>query len=65
MPLIQITLGAGPTPEQKRELLAGVTRVAAESTGYPLSAIRAWIVEVPATELMIAGETLAERNARE
>ncbi|GAA1649469.1 tautomerase family protein [Georgenia ruanii] len=63
MPLIQITMGSGRSDEEKRELLAAVTRAAQESTGTPLSAVRAWIVEVPAAELMIAGETLAERQA--
>lgn len=62
MPLIQITMGAGRSAGQKRDLLAAVTRAAQESTGTPLAAIRVWIVEVPADELMIAGETLDERR---
>jgi 4-oxalocrotonate tautomerase len=63
MPLIQITMGAGRSAEQKRDLLAAVTQAAAETTGTPLTAVRAWILEVPSTEMMIAGETLAERQA--
>ena len=63
MPLIQITMGAGRSAGQKRDLLAAITRAAQESTGTPLAAIRAWIVEVPADELMIAGETLDERRS--
>ncbi|WP_127125564.1 tautomerase family protein [Georgenia sp. SYP-B2076] len=63
MPLIQITMGAGRTAEQKRDLLAAITQAAHETTGTPLAAVRAWIVEIPAEQLMIAGETLAERQA--
>lgn len=63
MPLIQITMGAGRSDEQKRDLLAAITKAAQETTGTPLAAVRAWIVEVPAESLMIAGETLAERQA--
>ncbi|TRW46571.1 tautomerase family protein [Georgenia yuyongxinii] len=63
MPLIQITMGAGRTAEQKRELLSAISQAAHETTGTPLAAVRAWIVEVPADELMIAGETLAERQS--
>lgn len=62
MPLIQITMGAGRSAAQKRDLLAAITRAAQESTGTQLAAIRVWIVEVPADELMIAGETLDERR---
>ncbi len=63
MPLISITMGEGRTPEQKRELMAAVTKAAEETTGTPLRAIRVWINEVKSDELMIAGETLAERKS--
>ena len=63
MPLISITMGEGRTPEQKRELMAAVTKAAEETTGTPLRAIRVWINEVKNDELMIAGETLAERQS--
>ena len=63
MPFVQITIGTGRTVEQKRELLAAVSRATAETTGAPLSAVRAWIVEVPPTDLAVAGETQADRRA--
>lgn len=63
MPLIQITMGAGRSADEKRNLLSAITRAAQDTTGTPLAAIRAWIVEIPADQLMVAGETLAERQS--
>ncbi|MGY1722697.1 tautomerase family protein [Blastococcus sp. SYSU DS0533] len=63
MPFIRITMGPGRTEQQKRDLLAAVSRVTAETTGAPLQAVRAWIVEVPPTDMAIAGETQADRHA--
>ena len=64
MPFIQITMGPGRTEEQKRNLLAAVSQATADTTGAPLSAVRAWIVEVPPTDMAIAGETQADRHAK-
>jgi 4-oxalocrotonate tautomerase len=64
MPFIQITIGPGRTVEQKRELLTRISQVTAETTGSPLAAVRAWIVEVPPTDMAVAGETQADRHAK-
>lgn len=64
MPLIQVTMGKGRTVEEKRALLDAITQAAHETTGTPLRAIRVWINELEPEHLMIAGETLAERNAQ-
>ncbi len=60
MPFIQITIGEGHDEMRKRELLAAVSRAAAEATGTPETAFRVWIVEIPATEVMVGGTVLAD-----
>lgn len=63
MPLIQVTMIEGRTPEQKRNLLAAITKAAEETTGAPLDSIRVWIVDVPAGEFMKAGVLASEVRA--
>lgn len=61
MPLVEIHLLEGRTPEEKHALLAAVTRAVEESTGSPLDRIRVWIHEMPRAEYMVGGKTAAER----
>lgn len=63
MPFIQINLGAGRTPEQKDTLIRAVSAAAADAISVPESSVRVWIVEVPATEVLVGGQTLAEKQA--
>ena len=63
MPLIQVTLIEGRTPEQKRNLLAAITSAVQETTGASPDSIRVWIVDVPADEFMSAGVLTSERRA--
>ncbi|HVV19285.1 MAG TPA: tautomerase family protein [Pseudonocardiaceae bacterium] len=63
MPFIQVNLGAGRTPEQKDTLIRAVSAAAAEAISVPESSVRVWIVEVPATEVLVGGRTLAEKQA--
>ena len=56
MPLVQINLLAGRTPEQKEALLRAVTDAVHESIGAPLPSIRVWINEMAKTDYMVAGE---------
>ncbi|MEV0073163.1 MULTISPECIES: tautomerase family protein [unclassified Amycolatopsis] len=63
MPFIQINLGAGRTPEQKDQLIRAVSAAAAEAISVPEASVRVWVVEVPATEVLVGGVTLAERQA--
>jgi 4-oxalocrotonate tautomerase len=60
MPFIQITIGEGHDELRKRALLTAVSRAASEATGTPQTAFRVWIVEVPATEVMVGGTVLAD-----
>ena len=62
MPLIEIHLLEGRTDEQKRALLAAVTRAVHASIGSPLDTIRVWIQEFSPKDYMIAGELHADRK---
>ncbi len=56
MPLVQINMLTGRTPEQKEALLRAVTDAVHESIGAPIPSIRVWINELPTTDYMAAGE---------
>lgn len=62
MPLVQITMAEGRTPEHKRALLAAVTQAIHDSIGAPIESVRAWVVEVEPSAFMAAGELLSERS---
>jgi 4-oxalocrotonate tautomerase len=63
MPFIQVTLGAGRSPEQKERLLRAVSRAAAEAVEVPEASVRVWLVEPAATDVLVGGQTLAEKQA--
>ena len=62
MPLIEIRLLEGRTAEEKKTLLASVTRAVQESIGAPLPSIRVWVQEMPPTDYMVAGKLVLERK---
>ena len=64
MPFIQVNMGAGRTPEQKRAMLDGIVEAVHTSLDAPYDSIRAWIVELDPDETMIGNESLAEKRAR-
>ena len=59
MPLVQINMLTGRTPEQKEALLRAVTDAVHESIGAPLPSIRVWINEFAKTDYMAEGEMKA------
>lgn len=61
MPLVQINLLEGRTPEQKKALLEAVTEAVQRSIGASLPSIRVWLQEFPATDYMAAGEWQADK----
>lgn len=65
MPLIEVTLVEGRTPDQLRGLIAGLTQAAVEAVDAPLAAVRVVVREVPATHWAAGDETIAERQARQ
>ncbi len=63
MPLVEITLAEGRTPEQLRSLLSAVTAAVSESVAAPVESIRVVLREVPPTHWAAGDVTLAERRA--
>ena len=64
MPFVQVSMGAGRTPEQKRALLDGISEVVHTTLGADYETIRVWIVELEPDDVMLGQETLTERRAR-
>lgn len=64
MPLIEVTVGCGRTPEQLRGLITALTAAAIEVLAAPLETVRVVIREVPATHWAAGDVTLAERRQR-
>ncbi|MFI7708673.1 2-hydroxymuconate tautomerase [Nonomuraea sp. NPDC049480] len=62
MPLIQVTMQEGRSPEQKRALLAAITTAVHDSIGVPVEAVRVWVVEVSPEAFMAGGVLAAERQ---
>jgi 4-oxalocrotonate tautomerase len=64
MPFVQVSMGSGRTPEQKRALLEGIAEVVHTTLGADYDSIRVWIVELDPDDVILGQETLAERRAR-
>ena len=64
MPLIQVTLVQGRSPEQLRALISSLTAAVTESIGAPKEAIRVVLNEVPDTHWAAGDVTIAERNKK-
>lgn len=65
MPLVEVTLVEGRSPEQLRALISGLTRAAAEAVGAPVKNVRVVVREVPATHWAAGDVTIAERTTHE
>jgi 4-oxalocrotonate tautomerase len=61
MPLIEVTLAEGRSPEKLRALISRLTEAVVETGVGPKQAVRVIIREVPKTHWAAADETLAER----
>ncbi len=64
MPLIQVTLVEGRTPEQLRTLISKLTSAVTDAIGAPKEAIRVVLNEVPDTHWAAGDVTIAERNKK-
>ncbi len=64
MPLVQIHMAEGRSPDQKRALLEAITDAVVDSVGAPRDSIRVWITEMANTDFMAGGELLADKQAR-
>ncbi|QJU55312.1 2-hydroxymuconate tautomerase [Herbiconiux sp. KACC 21604] len=62
MPIIQVSLVQGRTPEQLRALIHGLTKTASETIGAPVETVRVVITEVPPTHWGSGHQTIAEKR---
>lgn len=62
MPLIQVSMLEGRTTDQKAAMLKAITAAVHESIGAPMTSIRVWIHEFPATDFIAAGQLASERK---
>lgn len=61
MPLIEVTLTEGRSPEKLRALISKLTEAVVETEVAPKQSVRIIVREVPLTHFAAADETLAER----
>ena len=59
MPLVQVSLWAGITKENKKKIVDGITRVL-EELGIPREAVEVLIYEVPKTNWATGGQLNSE-----
>lgn len=64
MPLVNVHMAEGRTPDQKRALMDAITDAMHEHLGAPRESVRVWVNEFPATDFMAGGELLADKQAR-
>ena len=63
MPLVQVTMGEGRTPEQIRSLIRALTAAVVDSIDAPKGNVRVVVHEVPLTHWAAGDITLAERKS--
>jgi 4-oxalocrotonate tautomerase len=63
MPLVQVTLGRGRTPEQLHALGQAITDAVESAIGAKRESIRVVLVECEPEHWFVGGETLAELRA--
>jgi 4-oxalocrotonate tautomerase len=63
MPLVEVTLVEGRSPEQLRALISRLTAAVVESVGAPKENVRVVLREVPAAHWAAGDVTIAERRA--
>jgi 4-oxalocrotonate tautomerase len=62
VPLVEVTLVEGRTPEQIRALITGLTAAAVAAVDAPKESVRVVVREVPATHWAAGDVTIAERR---
>lgn len=65
MPLVEVTLVEGRTPEQLRMLISRLTTAVVDSVGAPKENVRVVLREVPATHWAAGDVTIEERRGRQ
>lgn len=63
MPIIEVTITEGRTPERIRSLIHALSAAAQGALDVPLTSVRVIVREVPLTHFAAADVTAAERDA--
>ncbi|MFF4546541.1 2-hydroxymuconate tautomerase [Streptomyces sp. NPDC001435] len=63
MPLVEVTLTEGRTPEQLRALISELTAAVVSAVGAPKQNVRVVVREVPKTHFAAGDVTIAERES--
>ncbi|GAB6983986.1 2-hydroxymuconate tautomerase [Nocardioides pyridinolyticus] len=63
MPLIEVTMVEGRSPEQVRALITALTAAAVETVDAPRESVRVVVREIPTTHWAAGDVTIAERRA--
>ena len=63
MPIVEVTLVNGRSPEELRAMISAVTTAVFETVAAPVESIRVIIREVPTTHFAAGDVTIAERRA--
>lgn len=64
MPLVNVTMARGRTPEAKMKMLHAIADAIHESVGAPRDSIRVWVTEVENTDFLAGTEILVDKQAR-
>jgi 4-oxalocrotonate tautomerase len=64
MPLVNVTMARGRTPDEKAAMLRAIADAIHTSIGAPRDSIRVWVNEVEATDFLAGSEILADKQAR-
>jgi 4-oxalocrotonate tautomerase len=62
VPLIELTMVEGRTPQQVRAVISALTRAVVDTVDAPAESIRVVVREVPATHWAAGDVTIAERR---
>jgi 4-oxalocrotonate tautomerase len=62
VPLVEVTLVEGRTPQQIRALISGLTAAVVDGVDAPEESVRVVVREVPATHWAAGDVTIAERR---
>ena len=61
MPEVHVFLAEGRTDEQKKNMMAGITRALVDNLGVSADVVVVQVIESKLTEKMKGGKTFAER----
>ncbi|SDR97695.1 tautomerase family protein [Agrococcus carbonis] len=63
MPLVQISIAEGRSQDDLRSLMGEVHEAVVRAIGAPEASVRVLVTEVPPTQWLSGGQTLAEKAA--